>query len=132
MAIFGASRTFVFMTEKRTLVVGASENPERYSNIAINMLRDYHHAVVAVGNKIGRVRDVNIDLFMPTSDIHSVTLYVSAKNQGAFIQPIISLKPERVIFNPGTEHPEFQELLITNGIEPIEACTLVMLRTGQY
>jgi uncharacterized protein len=126
------SRTFVIMTNKRTLVIGASENPDRYSNIAINMLRDYKHAVVAVGNKTGKVRDVQIDREMPSSDIHTVTLYVSAKNQDDFIAPILALKPERVIFNPGTENPEFEELLNSQGIEPIEACTLVMLRTGQY
>jgi uncharacterized protein len=120
------------MTNKRTLVIGASENPERYSNIAINMLRDYKHAVVAVGNKTGKVRDVQIDREMPSFDIHTVTLYVSAKNQDDFIAPILALKPERVIFNPGTENTEFQELLNSHGIEPIEACTLVMLRTGQY
>ena len=132
MAILLASCTFVIMTNKRTLVIGASENPERYSNIAINMLRDYKLDVVAVGNKTGQVRDVNIEREMPESDIHTVTLYVSAKNQDEFIAPIIALKPERVIFNPGTENPAFEKLLMTNGIDAVEACTLVMLRTGQY
>jgi predicted CoA-binding protein len=120
------------MTNKRTLVIGASENPERYSNIAINMLRDYKYDVVAVGNKTGQLRDVQIVREMPTSGIHTVTLYVSAKNQAIFIAPILALKPVRVIFNPGTENPEFEQALRINGIETIEACTLVMLRTGQY
>jgi predicted CoA-binding protein len=121
------------MTEnKPTLVIGASENPERYSNIAIKMLRDYKHDVIAVGNKSGKVRDVPINLDMPTENVHTVTLYVSAKNQNDFIAPLLALKPERVIFNPGTENPEFQAELSAHGIEPIEACTLVMLRTGQY
>lgn len=118
--------------EKITLVIGASENPERYSNIAINMLRDYQYSVIAVGNKIGRVLDVNILKEMPKANIHTVTLYVSPKNQVDFIEPIKSLQPQRVIFNPGTENPEFAKKLQSLGIEPIEACTLVMLRTGQY
>ncbi len=121
------------MTEnKRTLVIGASENPERYSNIAIHMLREYKQAVIAVGQKTGKVADVAIEKEMPKSGIHTVTLYVSAKNQNDFIAPILALKPERVIFNPGTENSEFQAELRAQGIEPIEACTLVMLRTGQY
>lgn len=121
------------MTEnKPTLVIGASENPERYSYLAINMLRDYKQPVVAVGHKTGQVADVAIVKEMPSAGIHTVTLYVSAKNQTDFIEPIIALKPERVIFNPGTENPDFQAKLQAHGIEPIEACTLVMLRTGQY
>jgi predicted CoA-binding protein len=121
------------MTEnKPTLVIGASENPDRYSNIAINMLRDYKHQVIAVGNRTGRVRDVNIEKEMPKSGVDTVTLYVSPKNQTDFIEPILALKPKRVIFNPGTENQEFVEQLEAQGIETIEACTLVMLRTGQY
>lgn len=118
---------------KKTLVIGASEKAERYSNKAIKMLRSYEHPVLAIGNKEGRVLDVsfNKDLIQD-SDIDTVTLYLSPKNQGNYYDYILNLNPKRVIFNPGTENDELEGLLKEKGIETIEACTLVMLSTGQY
>jgi hypothetical protein len=118
---------------KKTLVIGASENPMRYSNMAINNLRRNHIEVVAIGNKEGTVADVSFNKEMPAlNDIHTVTLYVNPANQIPFVDYILSLKPKRVIFNPGTENDAFENQLSQQGIEVLEACTLVMLNTGQY
>jgi predicted CoA-binding protein len=121
------------MEKKSTLVIGASENPERYSNQAVRLLLDYEHDVLALGVKEGSIGDVQILNKLPENlNIDTVTLYVNPSLQELYKSLILNLKPRRVIFNPGTENQEFEEMLSNNGIEPIEACTLVMLRTGQY
>ncbi len=121
------------MTNKATLVIGASTNPGRYSHLAIHSLRKYGHNVIALAKRTGQVFDVPIQTEFPkNNDIHTVTMYVGAQNQKEYYQPILSLNPERVIFNPGAENQELQNLLEANGIEAIEACTLVMLSTGQF
>lgn len=121
------------MLEKITLVIGASENPERYSYKAIKMLRSHGHQVVAVGPRAGRVGDVDFDLQIPT-DLHpdTVTLYINTSIQKEYYDAVLALKPKRVIFNPGTENTEFEALVEKNGIEPVEACTLVLLSTNQF
>ncbi len=117
----------------RTLVIGASENPERYSNKAIRMLRRYNYEVVALGNRAGQIDDVPIEtekiLF---SSIDTVTLYVGPQNQEELFLYVSKLRPRRVIFNPGTENPDFYLFLEQLGIEVVEACTLVLLSTGQF
>lgn len=119
-----------------TVVIGASTKPERYSNIAIQMLREYDHPVVAVGLTPGTIDDVSIETDLSQIDlshpIDTVTLYVSPPRQEPFMEWILEAKPRRVIFNPGTEHPAFIKQLEAAGIEPVIACTLVMLRTRQY
>ena len=116
-----------------TLVLGASLNPNRYSNIAIKRLRDKNIAVVAVGLRKGNVLDVAIlDKKQPLENIDTVTLYLNPKRQEAYYNYIIDLKPRRVIFNPGTENMEFVKLLKENNIETEIACTLVLLSTNQY
>lgn len=118
---------------KKTLVLGASENPQRYSNMAISLLRSYNHPVVAVGNRAGKVGDVSFSKEQVTDeDIDTVTLYLSPKNQEGYYDYILSLKPQRIIFNPGTENEELEKKAIDKGIKVQEACTLVLLRTGQY
>ena len=118
---------------KKTLVLGASENPSRYSNIAINRLTSYNHPVVAVGRRAGNVAGVNFDTDTPAyEDVDTITLYLNPTNQQPYYDYILSLKPKRVIFNPGTENDELIGLLQENNIEPVIACTLVMLGTGQY
>lgn len=118
---------------KKTLVIGASLKPERYSNIAITRLVNYGHSVVAIGLRMGEVAGVNIikdqEFF---ENIDTVTLYINPNRQEAFYDYIISLKPNRVIFNPGTENPRFYAILKENKIEFEEACTLVLLSTNQY
>ena len=117
----------------KTLVIGASENPERYSNMAVRMLREYGHEAVALGLREGRISDVDIQTGRPGfGGIDTVTLYIGPQRQDEFFDYVIGLKPRRVIFNPGTENPVFQAKLADAGIEPVEACTLVMLRTGQW
>lgn len=121
------------MEKKKTLVIGASENPVRYSNMAIQSLKKHGNEVVALAKRAGKVIDIPIQTEFPEmDDIDTVTLYVGAKRQPEYYDQLLALKPNRVIFNPGTENEELSELLEQNGIEAIEACTLVMLNTGQY
>ncbi|WP_299125966.1 CoA-binding protein [uncultured Winogradskyella sp.] len=118
---------------KKTLVLGASLKTERYSNIAINKLRNYNHEVKAFGVIEGEVADVSIDKeLLQYETIHTVTLYLNPKRQEAYYNYIIGLNPHRVIFNPGTENPDFYKLLNEKNIEYEVACTLVLLATGQY
>lgn len=118
---------------KKTLVLGASENPSRYSNLAIKSLLSRQHPVVAIGKKTGDVMGVPIQTNLPElQDIDTVTLYLSPENQRAYIPYILSLKPKRIIFNPGAENPELAKLALEQQIYPQEACTLVLLSTGQY
>lgn len=123
--------TIPFMA-KHTLVVGASPNPERYAYKAVQMLLNHGHTVEAFGIKKGVVFDVLIQQQMPVSTFDTVTLYVGPGHQPQFYKNIIDLRPQRVIFNPGTENEEFEHLLQQNGIEALRACTLVLLSTGQY
>jgi uncharacterized protein len=119
--------------EKKTLVLGASENKERYSNMAVRKLIAYNHPVIAVGNKVGLIGDVQIGKeLLPHKDVDTITIYLGEKNQTIFYDYILLLKPKRIIFNPGAENFELKILAMENGIETLEACTLVMLSTGQY
>jgi uncharacterized protein len=118
---------------KKTLVIGASENPQRYSNKAIRALLSHNHEVVAIGLRKGEVDGVSFTSEKKTfENVDTVTLYIGPQNQPEYYSYLIGLKPRRVIFNPGTENPEFIALLHTAGIYPEIACTLVLLATGQY
>lgn len=118
---------------KKTLVLGASLKTNRYSNIAINRLRQQNHEVVAFGLKKGEVNDVGIDAeLLDYEDVDTVTLYLNPKHQEAYYDYILDLKPKRVIFNPGTENPELYKVLKNNNIEFEVACTLVLLATDEY
>ena len=119
--------------EKKTLVMGASDNPSRYSYLAIQRLRNHGHPVVAVGRKNTKVADVIIETEQLKFDnIDTVTLYLNPLHQQEYYNYILSLKPKRIIFNPGAENDELVALAKQKGIQPIEACTLVMLSTNQY
>lgn len=121
------------MASKKTLVLGASTNPTRYSFLAINQLLSNKHEVIAVGNKKGTVATVEIELGLPEAkDVDTVTLYLNPSNQKPYYDYILAVKPKRIIFNPGTENDELAELAENAGIKTIEACTLVLLSTGQY
>jgi len=121
------------MKSKKTLVLGASTNPARYSFLAINRLRNHGHEVVAIGKNEGKVKDVNIISARPQiDDLDTVTLYLNEQNQKQYYDYIFSLKPKRIIFNPGAENEELEQLAKDRGIQPLEACTLVMLSTGQF
>jgi predicted CoA-binding protein len=118
---------------KKTLVLGASPNPARYSFLAINKLREHDHPVIAVGKKNSVVAGVPVQSeIAPIPDLDTVTMYLNTENQKNYYDYILSQHPRRVIFNPGAENPEFEKLLADNGINVLEACTLVLLGTGQY
>lgn len=121
------------MAFKKTLVLGASDNPSRYSYLAVNRLRAHQHPVVAVGKKEGRVADVSISKdHVVEAGIDTITLYLNPKNQVEYYDYIMSLNPKRIIFNPGTENDDLIRMAEQNHIEPVIGCTLVMLSTGQY
>ena len=121
---------------KPTIVLGASENPDRYAYKAVDFLQSINQPVYPVGNKKGRVK--GLEILQKFNDpaildkIHTVSLYINPVIQKEWYNQIIELKPTRVIFNPGTENQEFEELLEENGIHTEEACTLVLIRTGAY
>ena len=118
---------------KKTLILGATDNPSRYANLAANKLVSFGHPIVNIGIKSGQAAGVQIEqadkIF---EDIDTITLYVGPQTQPQYYDYIIQSKPKRIIFNPGTENRELEELAEQNGIETLEACTLVMLSTGQY
>src|SRR6185312_852439 len=121
------------MENKKTLVLGASPNPSRYSYLAINQLRSKGHDVIAIGRHTGKVDDVEItNEERPIENLDTVTLYLNANNQKPYYDYIFSLKPKRLIFNPGAENQELAALAKEKSILPQEACTLVLLSTGQY
>lgn len=118
---------------KKTLVLGASDHPERYSFLAMNRLKHHGHDVVGIGKHKAVVAGEEIFTEqVPLEDIHTVTLYLNPGHQQQYYNYILALKPQRIIFNPGTENEELFQLAKQNNIEPVEACTLVMLSTGQY
>lgn len=123
------------MMQKPTVVLGASPNHDRYSYKAVEFLKNEKHPVFPVGIKNGEILGSKINSGfddLSNKKIHTVTLYLNEQNQKQWYEKIIGLNPQRVIFNPGTENPEFEDILNKNHIETIEACTLVMLRTGQF
>lgn len=119
--------------KNKTLVLGASLKTHRYSNYAMERLVSNKHAVVAMGSEEGIVAGVNIaSEFVQHDDIDTITIYLNALRQKPFYDYIVSLNPNRVIFNPGTENPELYLILKENSIEFEESCTLVLLSTNQY
>lgn len=120
--------------KKKTLVLGSSEKTERYSNKAIRMLKRFGHPVLAHGLREGNVEgtDINTSFTKEMENVDTITLYLSAKNQPPYYDDIVELKPSRVIFNPGTENRDFEQLLEQKGIATERACTLVLLSTGSY
>ncbi|MDB5211012.1 MAG: hypothetical protein JWQ30_1839 [Sediminibacterium sp.] len=118
---------------KKTVVLGASDNPTRYSFLAVDKLKRFGHDVVAIGKKIGKVGNTDVITDRPEEkDVDTVTLYLNPQHQKQYYDYILSLHPKRIIFNPGAENDELYDLAKANGIQPLEACTLVMLNTGQY
>jgi len=117
----------------KTLVFGASRKPERYSNIAIKKLTAFGHEVVAVGGREAEVHGVQILTGHPHfDDIHTITMYMGADRQTDHYGYFFSLNPKRIIFNPGAENPELFQMAEDKGIIAENACTLVMLSTGEY
>lgn len=118
---------------KKTLVLGATTNPERYAYLAATRLLGHGHEVALVGIKTGKIGDQEIQHGHPAiADVDTVTLYLGPERQHEYYDYILSLKPKRIIFNPGTENPELVQLAEKQGIETVEGCTLVMLSIGVY
>jgi hypothetical protein len=120
---------------KKTVVIGASTNPARYSHAAANMLSDRGYDMVPVGIKKGEVAGKPIlDLREKPSidNVHTITLYLGPQNQKEWYDYLIGLSPRRIIFNPGTENSELERMAVSKGIETLEACTLVMLSVGNF
>jgi uncharacterized protein len=121
------------MKNKKTLVLGASTKPDRYAFKAITALVEKGHSVLAIGQNTGEVAGVKIyTKAIPLSKIHTVSLYLNPARQKDYYNYIVEASPKRVIFNPGTENPEFYQLLELNNIKVEVACTLVLLATNQY
>lgn len=117
----------------KTLIVGASPNPDRYAHRAALKLLQHGHEVVLLGLQHGEVAGHPILTGHPElADIDTVTLYVGPRNSGEYADYLKKIRPRRVIFNPGAENPDLAATLRANGIEPVEACTLVMLSVGSY
>jgi uncharacterized protein len=121
------------MAAKKTLVLGASVNPARYSNLAVQKLTAYNHPAVALGKKAGSIGNTIIETEKKDFDnIDTVTLYLNPLHQKEYYNYIFSLHPKRIIFNPGAENDELADLAEKKGIIAQEACTLVLLSTNQY
>lgn len=119
--------------QKKTIVLGASSNPSRYSFLAIKKLRANQHPVIAIGKRAGKVGDVDIATdHLAVDGVNTVTLYLNPQNQKEYYDYILELRPNRIIFNPGTENDDLMKRARENDIEPIVGCTLVMLSTGLY
>lgn len=115
------------------VVLGASSNPDRYSYKAVSKLVSYHYDVVAIGKKEGFIGDIPIRTDQPElQDVHSVLMYVSPIHQGEIFDYILSLRPKRVIFNPGTESEEFEDMLESYNVKVVHDCSLVMLALGRF
>ena len=121
--------------EGQTVVVlGASPKPERYSNKAIRLLQEHGHRVIPVHPAIPEIEglEAKSSLGMISESVDTLTMYVSPSISDSMAEQIIGLNPKRVIFNPGTENPVLSQALEAAGIETEEACTLILLNTGQF
>ena len=118
----------------RVAVLGASDKPERYSNKAVNLLRQKGYSVVPVHPSLNEIDEIPVvnNLISIKEPVHTLSIYVSPEHISAHIDDIIKLKPGRVILNPGTESDELEQALTENNIPFQEACTLVLLKTGQF
>lgn len=121
--------------KKKTVIVGATTNPSRYAFLAADMLAEYGHEIVPLGIKSGVVHGKEILPITNKPDItevDTITLYIGPQHQQEWYSYLLSLKPKRIIFNPGTENPEFEQKAAAAGIETVQGCTLVMLRSAQF
>jgi uncharacterized protein len=120
---------------KKTVILGATENRMRYAYVAAEMFDERNIPFIPVGIKKGKIfgqKILDLRTKPEIKDVHTVTLYIGPQNQEEWYDYIISLKPQRIIFNPGTENPELMSLAKENGIQVCQACNLVLLSTGQF
>jgi predicted CoA-binding protein len=118
----------------KVAVLGASNKPERYSNKAIKMLLEHEHNAIPVNPAQKTIEGITVipNLEKLPRDVHTITVYVGPDISSAMKESFLALRPKRVIFNPGAENPDLAKHLEAAGIETVEACTLVMLRTGTF
>ena len=120
---------------KKTVIVGATNNSSRYAYLAAHMLDKYGHEIVPLGIKTGEVmgkKILNIRERPSVESVDTITLYIGSDKQPEWYDYLLGLKPKRIIFNPGTENEEFEKKATEQGVEAIEACTLVLLRSNQF
>lgn len=121
------------MTKNKVLVLGASEKPHRYANMAIRSLVAHGHDVIAIGSRPGNVAGVPIQVNWDSIEpIHTISLYLGAARQTDVLENILALKPKRIIFNPGTENTVLETLAAENDIQIVHDCTLVMLNNNAF
>ncbi len=122
------------MKTKKTMVFGASPNPSRYAHLAVRRLENNGIEVVALGRRAGQIGNTTIQTDYPAQidELHTISLYLGAKHQPPYYDYLIGLKPKRVLFNPGTENPDFVARLEKAGIVAEMACTLALLSIGAY
>ncbi len=121
--------------KNKTVIIGATPNPARYAFTAANMLSEQSYEIVPMGIRDGEVAGnpiLDIRKRPLIEDVHTITLYVAPHHQPALYDYIFSLKPKRIIFNPGTENEQFKQMAAEKGIETMEACTMVLLRSNQF
>lgn len=118
---------------KKTIVIGASSNPERSAYKALALLKNHGHEIYAIGIREEVVHGISIHAQAAfQQDVDTITLYLNAAHQQQYYPYILSTQARRIIFNPGAENPELAALAQHHGIQTEEACTLVLLKTGQY
>ncbi|MCX6257935.1 MAG: CoA-binding protein [Bacteroidia bacterium] len=118
---------------KKTLVIGASNNPDRFSYKAVRKLKASGYEAIPIGIREGEIEGIKIHLGYPEiKDVHTITIYINPSIQPVYYDYILKLKPIRVIFNPGTENEELKQLCKQNEIEVVEYCTLIMLSSDEY
>ena len=120
---------------KKTVIIGATPNTARYAYMAAERLTENHHEIVPVGIKKGALFGktiLPIREHPPINEVHTITLYLGPRHQPEYYEYLLGLKPARIIFNPGTENPEFMTMAEKQGIEVVEGCTLVMLSVGNF
>lgn len=122
------------MNKEKVVVIGASNNPERYSHRALLLLRKHGHAVVPVHPKLAEIEGIPVvaDVGLISGPVDTVTMYVGPAISSGLQDKLVALKPGRVIFNPGAENASLAQALQKAGIACEEACTLVLLNTGQF
>lgn len=122
------------MNKETVVIIGASNNPERYSHRALLLLRKHGHEVVPVHPKLAEIEGIPVvaDLGLISGPVDTVTMYVGAAISSGLQDKLIALKPRRIIFNPGAENASLADALQKAGIACEEACTLVLLNTGQF
>ena len=118
--------------KEKVMVLGASENPSRYSYKAILKLKEYGHQVFAIGKKAGEVRGVSVKTIFPTHKIDTISIYLNLTNQKEYYERILDLEPNRIIFNPGAENEELFFTAKSKGIRVENTCTLVQLSLGVF